>query len=74
MLEDFLGSDHFRAGLKNFLVKYSYKNAVTQDLLDELSKACNKKVDITKVKLIPVFRFLNCISFKHFSHPNFHRL
>ncbi len=50
MLEDFLGSDNFRQGLKNFLVKYSYKNAVTQDLLDELKIVSAEGLDITKVR------------------------
>ncbi len=49
MLEDFLGSDKFRLGLKNFLEKYSYKNAVTQDLFDELSKVSDR-LNISKVR------------------------
>ena len=38
MLEDFMGAEKFRIGVKRFLKKYSYKNAVTADLWRELTK------------------------------------
>ena len=38
MLENFVGSENFRIGVRNFLKKYKYGNAVTQDLWNELKK------------------------------------
>ena len=52
MMEGFMGSDEFRKGIHNFLVKYSFKNAVTQDLFDQLAAVSSDKLDITKVRLI----------------------
>ena len=36
MLEDFLGPEVFRKGVRNFLREFIYDNAVTQDLWDNL--------------------------------------
>ena len=49
MLESFMGSEEFRKGIHNFLVKYAYKNAVTQDLFDELTRVSSEKLDITNI-------------------------
>ncbi len=45
-----MGSEEFRKGIHNFLVKFSYKNAVTQDLFNELAAVSSEKLDITKVR------------------------
>ena len=44
MLEDFLGSENFRKGLHNYLVKHSYANADTGDLWDALGAASGEPV------------------------------
>jgi puromycin-sensitive aminopeptidase len=44
MLEDFLGSESFREGLHDYLVKYSYDNADTGDLWDALGAASGEPV------------------------------
>jgi aminopeptidase N len=49
MMESFMGSEEFRLGIHNFLLKFSFKNAVTQDLFDELAEVSSQKLDITKV-------------------------
>ncbi len=49
MMENFLGENDFRKGLNSFLEKYSFKSAVTQDLLDELTAASSEKLDVTKI-------------------------
>ena len=36
MLENFMGDEMFRIGVKRFLEKYKYSNAVTKDLWREL--------------------------------------
>ena len=36
MLENFMGDEMFRIGVKRFLEKYKYANAVTKDLWREL--------------------------------------
>lgn len=46
-----MGSEEFRKGIHNFLVKFSYKNAVTQDLFNELAAVSSEKLDITKVRI-----------------------
>uniref|UniRef100_A0A1W7RAZ8 Aminopeptidase n=1 Tax=Hadrurus spadix TaxID=141984 RepID=A0A1W7RAZ8_9SCOR len=37
MLENFMGNENFRRGISNFLVRYKYGNANTEDLWRELS-------------------------------------
>ena len=49
MLETFMGPEEFRKGIHNFLVNYAYKNAVTQDLFDELAKISSQNLDVTKI-------------------------
>ncbi len=44
MLEDFLGEESFRAGLKNYLTKHKYGNATTDDLWGALAAASKKPV------------------------------
>ena len=44
MLEDFLGDESFRLGLKNYLTKHRYGNAVTNDLWDALAATSHKPV------------------------------
>lgn len=36
MLEDFVGPDIFKQSVTNYLLKYQYGNAVTEDLLQEI--------------------------------------
>ena len=38
MLEMFMGKDRFRNGIRNYLIKYSYKNAETSDLWDSIEE------------------------------------
>ena len=49
MMEDFMGDVEFRKGLKDFLVKFSYKTAVTKDLLDCLTKVSSSGLDVAGV-------------------------
>ncbi|XP_076049754.1 glutamyl aminopeptidase-like [Oratosquilla oratoria] len=49
MLEDFMGSEDFRKGIRNFLRKYIYDNAVTQDLWTELEKTSSEHLNITRI-------------------------
>lgn len=51
MMEGFMGLDEFRLGIHNFLVKFSFKNAVTQDLFNELAAVSSDNLDMTKVCL-----------------------
>lgn len=44
MLEQYLGPDIFRKGLQNYLTKFSYGNAVTDDLWNSLEEASEKPV------------------------------
>ena len=44
MLENFLGEQNFRKGLKNYLTKHKYGNATTEDLWDVLEKVSRKPV------------------------------
>ena len=44
MLENFLGEDNFRKGLKNYLTKHKYGNATTEDLWNVLEKVSRKPV------------------------------
>lgn len=39
MLENAVGDDNFQAGIKKYLEKYKYKNAITKNLWDELQTA-----------------------------------
>uniref|UniRef100_A0A915HSW0 Puromycin-sensitive aminopeptidase n=1 Tax=Romanomermis culicivorax TaxID=13658 RepID=A0A915HSW0_ROMCU len=44
MLHDYLGDKDFRAGLQNYLSKYSFKNTITQNLWDSLTEKSGKNV------------------------------
>jgi aminopeptidase N len=59
MMENFMGTDDFKKGITDFLNKFAYKNAVTQDLFDSLTASSSDKLDINKVTLIFIFPKLN---------------
>ncbi|MGI0011292.1 MAG: M1 family metallopeptidase, partial [Nitrosopumilaceae archaeon] len=44
MLENFLGEENFRKGLKNYLTKHKYGNATTEDLWNVLESVSKKPV------------------------------
>ena len=44
MLYNYIGDDNFRRGMKDYLTKFAYKNAATEDLWDALEAASNKPV------------------------------
>lgn len=44
MLEDFIGEENFRAGLKKYLTKHKFGNATTEDLWDSLAEVSKKPV------------------------------
>lgn len=44
MLYNYIGDDSFRKGMKEYLTKFEYKNATTEDLWDSLEAASNKPV------------------------------
>ncbi|MDQ3093849.1 MAG: M1 family metallopeptidase [bacterium] len=44
MLHDYLGAEDFRAGMRHYLTKYSYKNTVTTDLWQALEDISGKPV------------------------------
>jgi aminopeptidase N len=48
MLEDFLGEEEFKNGITNFLKRFKFGNAVTQDLWNELQEVA-MDVNITRV-------------------------
>jgi len=45
MLHDFIGRDAFKAGMKDYLTKHSYKNTQTSDLWKALGDASGKPID-----------------------------
>lgn len=45
MLHNYIGDDAFRVGMHNYLEKFKYKNAVTEDLWEALSAASGKPVN-----------------------------
>ena len=49
MMENFMGSQDFRRGISSFLTKYSYQNAITQNLLDELTASSSEGLDMTRI-------------------------
>ena len=49
MLESYIGEEDLRAGLKGYLSKYKYKNAVTMDLWRSLTKASKKGVNVEEM-------------------------
>ena len=48
MLESFMGAEEFRIGIKRFLEKFIYQNAVTSDLWDVLTTV-SKGLNITRI-------------------------
>ena len=44
MLEQHIGSDAFREGLRNYFSKYAYANTVAKDLWDEMGAASGKDI------------------------------
>lgn len=44
MLEDYVGEDDFRKGVRNYISAHAYSNAVTDDLWRELDKVSSVKV------------------------------
>lgn len=49
MLDNFLGSDVFDAGISSYLKRFAYKNAETPDLLDFLQEAVGKKINVAAI-------------------------
>jgi puromycin-sensitive aminopeptidase len=45
MLHNYIGDEAFRLGLHNYLDKFKYKNTLTEDLWEELSRASGKPVN-----------------------------
>nr|APA21554.1 puromycin-sensitive aminopeptidase [Haliotis discus hannai] len=44
MLHDYIGDESFKKGMNQYLTKFKYKNAVTEDLWESLGKASGKPV------------------------------
>jgi aminopeptidase N len=44
MIESTVGPDTFRAGIRNYMVKYNHSNTVTDQLWDEIGKAWGKPI------------------------------
>lgn len=44
MLHDYVGDESFKKGMNQYLTKFKYKNAVTEDLWESLGKASGKPV------------------------------
>lgn len=49
MLESFMGEEEFRRGIANFLQRYAYKNAVTQNLWGELESVSSQNLKISRI-------------------------
>nr|XP_022330971.1 endoplasmic reticulum aminopeptidase 1-like [Crassostrea virginica] len=49
MLKTFLGEEDFNKGISSYLKKYSYSNAVTNDLWQALSESSRQKIDVKAV-------------------------
>ena len=49
MLEDFMGPEEFRIGVKRFLEKFKYGNAVTADLWKELAGVSSTQLNISRI-------------------------
>ena len=61
-LEDFMGTTDFKLGLHNFLEKFAFQNAVTQDLLDELTAVSSDNLNITQVAFEALLKYLQSFS------------
>jgi puromycin-sensitive aminopeptidase len=44
MLYHYIGDEHFRNGMQSYLSKWSYKNAITEDLWDSLEESSKKPI------------------------------
>ena len=44
MLYHYIGDEHFRDGMHSYLKKWSYKNAITEDLWDSLEESSKKPI------------------------------
>ena len=44
MLENYIGEEKFKTGIQQYIVKHQYKNTITNDLWDALSKSSNKDI------------------------------
>lgn len=49
MLENFVGSDVFFAGVTKYLKKFAYKNADTKDLLDEIQSTAGDNINVNAI-------------------------
>jgi aminopeptidase N len=49
MLEHFMGPEEFRIGVKRFLERFKYGNAVTNNLWRELEGVSSMGLDITNI-------------------------
>ena len=49
MLENFMGDESFRLGIHNFLEKFKYSNAVTNDLWTELTAVSRDNLNVTRI-------------------------
>jgi len=49
MLDNFMGEEPFRIGIRNFLRKFKFANAVTADLWKSLSETSTEKLDIAGI-------------------------
>lgn len=49
MLEDTVGAENFRTGVTNYLNKYRYGNAVTQNFLEEIQAVVGTKFDVSQM-------------------------
>lgn len=50
MLEGMLGKEVFRIGVSNYLQRFKFSNAETDDLWAELQTAAQNTIDVKKVK------------------------
>ncbi len=49
MLENFMGEDEFKLGIKRFLDRFKFGNAITNDLWNELEAVSSKGLNITSI-------------------------
>lgn len=49
MLDNFMGKEDFRIGVRDFLRKFQYGNAVTSDLWRHLEEASTDKLNISSI-------------------------
>ena len=49
MLDNFMGEENFRVGVRNFLREFAFSNAVTADLWRHLAEASPDKLDISAI-------------------------